>query len=220
MHPPSRQGQFSVPFSQSLLKSPRHPSHNPEPNANNTTALRIGWSVTRDRLRPVRAPILLLASVLCISCDSEPEGPTPEQKAAAEKKKQEEEEAAKRKAERKAEEEAAAALEKKLDELTVLPAEYPKKLDKACDAMLASYDGFMRKVLQGDQLTKWETGGNEMQLAVFRKECLKRNPETAACQSNALTNAGPDLEQQLPDIMKKCAEKHGGGTDGSRPPGQ
>ena len=172
----------------------------------------------------MRTPILLLVSILCASCASEPEGPTPEQKAAAEKKKQEEEEAAKRKAEReaerKAEEEAAAALEKKLDGLTVLPAEYPKKLDKACDAMLSAYDGFMRKVLKGDQLTKWETGGNEMQLAVFRKECLKRNPETAACQSNALTNAGPDLEQQLPDIMKKCAEKHGADTDGSRPPGQ
>jgi hypothetical protein len=159
-----------------------------------------------------------------LACESAPEGPTPQERAAAEKKKAEEEAAAARKAEReaakKAEEEAAAALAAKLDGIAVLPAEYPEKLEPACDAMLDAYDGFMRKVLEGDQLTKWETGGNEMQLAVFRKECLKRNPQTAACQANALAQATPDLEAHLPEIMKRCAERHGATTDGSRPPGQ
>lgn len=161
---------------------------------------------------------------LGLGCQSAPQGPTPEQRAAAEKKKAEAEAAAARKAEREAEKraeaEAAAALAAKLDAITVLPTEYPEKIDAACDAMLEAYDGFMRKLLQGDQLTKWETGGNEMQLAVFRKECLERNPETAACQANALSNAPADLEANLPDIMRRCAEKHGSTTEGTRPPGQ
>ena len=130
--------------------------------------------------------------------------------------------AAKRKAEReqKAADEAKAKADAaaKLDALAVLPAKLPKNLDVACKQMLAAYDGFMQKVLVGDMLTKWKTGGNEMQLAVFRKECLKRNVEVAACQAHALASAGPDLEPQLASMMGKCAEKFGAAVEPSAPP--
>lgn len=170
---------------------------------------------------------LLVSNLVCLgflACNSAPQGPTPEQKAAAEEKKAEEEALAKRKAEReaekKAEEEAEKARLAAIDALAVLPAEYPKKLDRACGEMLEAYDQFMRKVLTGDQKTKWETGGNEMQLAVFRKGCLERNVETAACQANALRNATPEQEQDLGDIMTRCAEKHGAAAASGRPPGK
>jgi hypothetical protein len=126
----------------------------------------------------------------------------------------------KREREQKAADEAKAKLdaEAKLDALAVLPAKKPKNLDAACKQMLAAYDGFMKKVLVGDMLTKWSTGGNEMQLAVFRKECLKRNVDVAACQAQALTSAGPELEPQLAAIMGKCADKFGAAVEPSAPP--
>lgn len=108
----------------------------------------------------------------------------------------------------------------RLDALAVLPPKLPKNLEAGCKQMLAAYDGFMRRVLQGDQRTKWTTGGDEMQVAVFRKECLQRDVKVAACQANALTQAGPDLAAQLPDLMQRCAGKFGGGDAGaaSQPP--
>ncbi len=133
-------------------------------------------------------------------------------KAKADAKKADEAKAtAKRKADREAEAKAdddeAKALAARIEALAVVPEALPKTLDKACEQMLAAYDGFMRKVLEGDMLTKWETGGNEMQLAVFGKECRKRSIATAACQAHALSNATPDLEKSLPAIMKACADK-------------
>ena len=157
------------------------------------------------------------AVVLVLACDGGPApAPADPAKAAAD------DGAAKRKAEREAkaaaEEKAKADEAAKLDVLAVLPAKLPKNLDAACKQMLAAYDGFMKKVLVGDMLTKWSTGGNEMQLAVFRKECLKRNVEVAACQANALGAAGPELEPRLAEIMGKCAEKFGGAVAASGPP--
>lgn len=107
----------------------------------------------------------------------------------------------------KEEEEAKAALDAKLEELAKLPEEFPKKIDKACAEMVKAYDGYMRKVLQGDMLTKWETGGNEMQIAVFKRECMKFTPEVAACQKHAFEHATPDLKRQIPDFMRLCKEK-------------
>jgi hypothetical protein len=115
--------------------------------------------------------------------------------------------AAKRKADEEARQREAEALAARLDALAVLPPKRPKTLEKACAQMLAAYDGFMRKVLQGDMLTKWTTGGNEMQLAVFRKECLKRSIEVAMCQARALEAAPPEIEPQLADLMGRCAAK-------------
>lgn len=159
-----------------------------------------------------RIATLALWAIVLTACDStakDQAAADAKAKAAAEKK-AEDEAAAKRKAEREAEakkaDEEAAARKAKVDALAVIPAELPKKLDKACEQMLEAYDAFMQKVLTGDMLTKWTTGGNEMQIAVFRKECLKRDIPTAACQAHALTNATPELDKQLPDIMKACAD--------------
>jgi hypothetical protein len=162
---------------------------------------------------------LVALALFGIACDSG-KGATP---AAAEPAKATQDDgAAKRKADREAkaaaEEKAKADAAAKLEALAVLPAKKPKNLEAACKEMLAAYDGFMKKVLKGDMLTKWSTGGNEMQLAVFRKECLKRNVDVAACQAHALSTAGPELEPQLAAIMGKCAEKFGGAVAPSGPP--
>lgn len=166
----------------------------------------------------MRGRLMMVASVLLVgtACDDGSKAKAAaDAKAKAEAKKAEEDAAA---AKRKADREAAAAKEKeeadalaaRVAALAVIPDELPKKLDKACGQMLEAYDKFMRTVLEGDMLTKWETGGNEMQLAVFRKECLKRNIATAMCQANALGSATPDLEKSLPAIMKACADKAAG----------
>jgi predicted small lipoprotein YifL len=157
-----------------------------------------------------------------------PSGPTAEQKAAAEKKAAEEkkkkEEEAKLKAEREAkkkeEEEKQKAHDKKMDDLAQLPEKLPKKLKKACEQMVKAYDGYMQKVLTGDDLTKWTTGGNVMQVALFRKECLKGNVEIAACQTNALSTAPPEMKPHLSDFMTKCRKKFGkeGEAKGAEPP--
>lgn len=157
--------------------------------------------------------ILALAALAALGCDSaKTDDAAAKQKADAEAKATKDKEAlAQRKAEREAAEkkqaDEAAALKSKIDALAVIPDGLPKKLDKACEAMLAAYDGYMQKVLQGDMLTKWKTGGNEMQLAVFRKECLKRDIPTAMCQAHALGAATPDLEKNLADIMQACVAR-------------
>ncbi|MBX7084292.1 MAG: hypothetical protein K1X88_34115 [Nannocystaceae bacterium] len=119
-----------------------------------------------------------------------------------------------RKAEREAKAAAAAAGERDriaaIDAITELPPTLPRKLPEACAAMTKAYDDFMRKTLSGDMKTKWETGGNEMQLAVFRKECLQRSIPVAACQSVALGRLQPEHKDRLPDVMKRCVDEFGG----------
>lgn len=132
---------------------------------------------------------------------TEPAAPPPDAKAA--------ERQAERQRQQAAEDAKKAEAAARVDALAVLPAKLPKNLEAGCKQMLAAYDAFMRKVLKGDQLTKWTTGGDEMQVAVFRKECLKRNVKVAACQAHALGQATSELEPQLPDIMQRCAAKFG-----------
>jgi hypothetical protein len=104
-----------------------------------------------------------------------------------------------------------------LDALAQLPARLPKSLAKACDAMVAAYDGYMRRVLTDDMLTKWVTGGNEMQLGVFRKECMGRSIPVAACQSNGLAQLTREQYPRLAALMVRCAERHGGAPAGGKP---
>lgn len=127
---------------------------------------------------------------------------------------------AKQAAAREAEEAKAAAeaerVRGELDRLAQLPAKLPKSLPKACDAMVAAYDGYMRKVLTDAMLTKWVTGGNEMQLKVFRAECMKRSIEVAACQATALAGTTRELYPHLADLMETCATKFGAKPDVSK----
>lgn len=168
------------------------------------------------RPRCPRLACLALALALA-ACDGGDEAPAPAKEASETKAAKAEDEAlAKRKAEReakaKAEEEKAAELTAQIDALAVLPedASASMKLDKACKKMTTAYDAFMQKVLQGDMLTKWKTGGNEMQISIFDRECKKSTPKVALCQAHALEAMAPELEKELPTVMKRCAEKFGG----------
>ncbi len=116
------------------------------------------------------------------------------------------------KAREEAEAKAAAEAERartEIDALAQLPAALPPTLPKACDAMVAAYDKYMRRVLTDDMLTKWTTGGNEMQVAVFRTECLGRAIPVAACQAQALGKMTREQYPHLADVMGACAKKFG-----------
>jgi hypothetical protein len=153
-----------------------------------------------------------LLVVVVAACGSNDPAPTPERKPAgaaepdpiAARRAQREAKAAAEKAE-------AEALAAQIDALASLPDAVPRKLGDACKQMLDAYDAYMRKVLQGDMLTKWETGGNEMQLAAFGKACKTGTPEVAACQTHALQAMSPKLEPELSTIMTRCRDKFGGG---------
>jgi hypothetical protein len=158
---------------------------------------------------------ILNAIVLAAACDGDAKST---QKSAADDAAQKQAEAddkaaadrkAKREAEAKAEADAKAARETALDGLAALPPELPKKQDQACKAMLTAYDKYMSSVLTGDLKTKWDTGGNEMQLKLFGAECKKRSFEVAACQTNALGKMGPEHEKDMSDIFMRCVQKFG-----------
>jgi hypothetical protein len=157
---------------------------------------------------------ILTAIVLAAACDGESKST---QKSAADDAAQKQAVAdklvadgkAKREADAKREEEAKAARETALDGLAALPPELPKKHDQACKAMLTAYDKYMSSVLTGDLKTKWDTGGNEMQLEVFGVECKKRSIEVAACQTHALGKMGPEHEKDMSEIFMRCVQKFG-----------
>jgi hypothetical protein len=154
----------------------------------------------------------LVALLVLAACDEKAPAAAP---AKAEAEATAEDEAlAKRKAQREAEAkakaDAAAALEAEIDALAVLPGDVPKTLDAACGRMTKAYDAYMQKVLTGDMLTKWKTGGNEMQISIFDRECKKGTPQIAACQAHALEQMPVTLEKELSAVMKRCAEKLGG----------
>lgn len=86
----------------------------------------------------------------------------------------------------------------------------PKTLPKACKAMVAAYDQYMRRVLTDDMLTKWTTGGNEMQVKVFEQECMGRSIAVAACQADALAEMTREQYPLLADVMGRCLSKFGG----------
>lgn len=101
--------------------------------------------------------------------------------------------------------------EEALEQLAQLPTTQPKTLPKACKAMVSAYDQYMRRVLTDDMLTKWTTGGNEMQVKVFEKECMSRSLPVAACQAAALAKMTREQYPLLADVMGRCLSKFGGG---------
>ena len=129
------------------------------------------------------------------------------------KKAPEDDGVAKRKAEREAKEAAKIAAEKKkaevVGEITKLPeGKLPKKIDKACEALTASFGGFMKKhypAVGEDKLTT--------QRADMKKTCLGMKIEVAACQANAFTLATgmptEEVKDQVNAIMGGCLEKFG-----------
>lgn len=155
--------------------------------------------------------ILVWVGLSVVGCDGGGAGASAGEAKAPATKKANDEAVVRRKAEREAEQkakaEAAAELEATIDALAVLPEDVPKSLPRACKQMSTAYDAYMRKVLTGDMLTKWETGGNADQITIFERECKKRTPKIAACQTAALQRMSPELEKELPAVMKRCAEK-------------
>jgi hypothetical protein len=162
----------------------------------------------------LRSPHLLaLALFACSRPPPENEAPPPEAK--KELKPAVSDETLKRRAEARKAGEAKAAAEAKqkedaLEQLAQLPKVQPKTLPKACKAMVSAYDQYMRRVLTDDMLTKWITGGNEMQVKVFEKECLSRSIPVAACQADALAKMTREQYPLLADMMGRCLSKFGG----------
>jgi hypothetical protein len=117
---------------------------------------------------------------------------------------------AKRKADREAKEVAKVAEEKmkaeKVAEITKLPeGKLPKKLDKACDTLTASYDAFMHKHFPAVGEDKLST-----QRGMMKKNCMGGKIEVAACQANAYDLATPEISDQVNSIQLACLEKFGG----------
>lgn len=138
------------------------------------------------------------------------------QEAPAEAPKKEPEDAgvAKRKAEREAKEAAKVAAEKKKVEAVAAVAKLPegklpKKIDKACEALNASFEGFMKKHFPTVGEDKMST-----QRAQMKKTCMGMKIEVAACQANAFTLATAmpteEIGDQVNAIMGACLEKFGG----------
>lgn len=117
---------------------------------------------------------------------------------------------AKRKAEREAKAAAKVEEEKKkaemVAEITKLPeGKLPKKLDKACDALTASYDAFMHKHYPTVGEDKLST-----QRGMMKKNCMSTKIEVAACQANAYSLATAEVADQVNQMQLACLEKFGG----------
>ncbi|MEZ4448498.1 MAG: hypothetical protein R3B09_03385 [Nannocystaceae bacterium] len=169
-------------------------------------------------IRPFAAALVALALALPPAACG-PSGPSEAEVAAQKKredaKKAEEESLARRKAEREAaqkkkeEEEAKEAAD--IDALAVLPETLPKKLDKACDERAKAEDEFMLKHYEGEVLDKWNAA-KSTQLGFAKQGCVKTGSiEVAACQVNAMRSAPTELKKKLPELLKRCIDKFGGG---------
>lgn len=119
----------------------------------------------------------------------------------------------KRKAEqRKAAEEKAAKKEAELTAAMQLPAELPATIEEACDAMLASYDDFMKRGAEKDVLAWWD--GRRQKLALVRRDkCeLPGSIPGAACSSVALMQpleslAEIERTEAARIVIDRCAKK-------------
>lgn len=127
--------------------------------------------------------------------------PKKEEEDAGVKKRREEREA-KAAAAKKAEEDAV----KKIEEITVLPAKLPKKLDKACDEVSAAFDGFMKRAASDP--ASWDSKKGTT-LGMMKKDCMGGKIEVAACEISAFGAATPELVKSVPAIISKCMEKFG-----------
>jgi len=179
----------------------------------------IGSGMIASRRAPAgwTSSCLLLLVLGAAGCDSTPSAA--QSLAASEEKKttddattqkRTEEIRKKREADEKAKQEAAAARLAALDAACVLPpGKPPKKLDALCGQVADAHDGFMQRNFADDKetLDKWNAAkGTQtpMTIAMCRKT---GNIEAALCQRHALQNAGPELRNDVPDILRTCIDK-------------
>jgi hypothetical protein len=158
--------------------------------------------------------LFALPLVVALGCDNKArneeisniekkETPDPElEKAMAERK-------AKREADDKAKLEAAEAKRVAIDKIAVKPAKPPKKLEEACNAVAEAQDRFMQRLHTGEVLQKW-TDAKETQLPMTIVQCASAGSlDVAGCQMAALDSAGPELKEDLPEILQVCIDKFG-----------
>jgi hypothetical protein len=152
-----------------------------------------------------RVSLALLALCLSLACDSGDESASKKAEAAAPAK-----EAPAKQADKPPPPDPAAELAAKIDALAVVPAELPETVEAACDAMAEQLDLLNQAKLAGDDLTKWNTGGNEGVLSPAKAMCVKRGsiPE-AACAAAGMKAGGVEIEPHIGELMAACAKKAG-----------
>jgi hypothetical protein len=103
--------------------------------------------------------------------------------------------------------------EAELEAATRLPEEMPADLDAACDALLESYDDFMRRGNEKDALD-WYQGGRRTKLAIVRRDRCERvgSIPAAACGGVALMEqltslAEMDRTEAANLVLNRCREK-------------
>lgn len=108
---------------------------------------------------------------------------------------------------------AEARLDAELDAIAVLPDTMPPDLAAACDAVVSSYDDFMKRGRESD-VDAWHQHRRK-KLGERRQTCgAQGNLEVAACQSRALTGDPPSLAEverteAARVVMQRCADKFG-----------
>ncbi len=123
----------------------------------------------------------------------------------------------KERAERKAKAEAERALEERrrqeIDAAASLPASMPADLAAACEAVVESYDLFMKAGSERDVLL-WHDG-RRGKLGERRAACIKMGGvKVAACQAEALRAELPSLEglertEAARRVAEHCLDKYG-----------
>jgi hypothetical protein len=171
---------------------------------------------------PSKIEIALLAAIAAMglgACGDRPVDPTIAKAVTIENKT---EQAQKRLAEldkkeaaekRRAEEERKAKLEAELDAAAQLPSQMPATLDAACDALLTSYDDFMRRGSEKEAIEYYQTGRRKHLAIVRRDKCeLPQNLPASACASVALmqpleTLADLERTKAANMVLERCSEK-------------
>jgi hypothetical protein len=116
---------------------------------------------------------------------------------------------AKRAAEQKAKVEAEAKLQGEIERLCVVPADDPKDLVAACDAVGKAHDAYVRRSGDAEAITAWDGGESERQIPMTVVQCTQADSvEVAACQRHALDGLGPEMKDYIKDFLRACIEKY------------
>jgi hypothetical protein len=163
---------------------------------------------------------LLCSTLLCtglVACDKPEEKKDDKKAEPTEAEKEVAERLAKKRADREAAEKALVDKAAAIQALAVLPETMPKDLAAACDAAAQAQDEFMMRNFEGEGLAKWNEAKGT-QLGLVKSSCVEgQNIEVPACQTNAMNTAPPEYKKDLPDLLKACMDKFGGGGGGAPP---
>lgn len=143
-------------------------------------------------------------------------------KDASQKAEVDDEAVARRKAEReakqKAKEEAEEHLRQELARLCVVPEGGDEP--PTCEAVSLAHDAFVRRVGDEKMVADWDGGEKDEAMAMTVVQCTQSGSgKVAACQKNALDNAGKELAAHADELLDTCIRKFGkaGGNPGPVP---